>query len=106
FSRTFAQTLNFWNLRDDYDYIYYIGSFPKGSGNVDFAPNMKNDGLQPLVIRAYSSVSVDSSGSEISGTGGPITRLTSITPNPNSTVNSGGSFNITHRLNTANAGEF
>ncbi|MFA5584705.1 MAG: hypothetical protein WDA09_10875, partial [Bacteriovoracaceae bacterium] len=98
FSRTFAQTLNFWNLRDDYDYIYYLGSFPKGSGNVDFAPNMKNDGSHSLVIRAYSSVSVDSSGSEISGTGGPITRLTSITPNPNRTVNSGGGFNITHRL--------
>src|SRR5690606_19277855 len=53
-SRYVAQSLPSWDNRHNYDYIYYLGSFPKNSGIVDFAPNLKNDGSTPIRITKYT----------------------------------------------------
>lgn len=43
-SRDFVQTLSGFSNRSNYDYIYYVGSFPKGSPTVNFTLSIKNFG--------------------------------------------------------------
>lgn len=41
-SLQFAETLSAWTHKDNYDYIFYAGSFPRNSGIIDIPLNLAN----------------------------------------------------------------
>jgi hypothetical protein len=62
-SRNFIPSLPAYADRADYDYIYYVGSFPQGSGAIDFPLSIKNFGgrtgkVTSLNVTPYPTFSV------------------------------------------------
>jgi hypothetical protein len=54
-SRFFVTSLAGYANRANYDYIYYLGSFPKNSGSVSFTLGIKNHGETDARIVTYSN---------------------------------------------------